>query len=136
MIRPIMKNILFLSQKSQTATQADMPVAQDLLDTLFANRDACVGMAANMIGVTKRIIVFSVGPMNIAMLNPVIVSKKGAYDTEEGCLSLTGVRPVRRYEEIVVEYTDMQLKKQKNTFSGFTAQIIQHECDHLEGIII
>lgn len=136
MIRPIMKNILFLSQKSQAATPADMPVAQDLLDTLFANRDACVGMAANMIGVTKRIIVFSVGPMNIAMLNPVIVSKKGAYDTEEGCLSLTGVRPVRRYEEIVVEYTDMQLKKQKNTFSGFTAQIIQHECDHLEGIII
>ena len=136
MIRPIMKNVMFLAQKSEPATQDDMQVVRDLLDTLKANEDGCVGMAANMIGVKKRIIVVNMGIMNVAMINPVITSKSGQYETEEGCLSLVGVRKTTRYENIEVEYFDVNWKKQKNKFSGWTAQIIQHECDHLEGIII
>ncbi|MBR4879590.1 MAG: peptide deformylase [Clostridia bacterium] len=136
MIRPIMKNIMFLAQKSEPATQDDMQVVRDLLDTLKANEDGCVGMAANMIGVKKRIIVVNMGFMNVAMINPVITSKSGQYETEEGCLSLVGVRKTKRYENIEVEYFDINWKKQKGKFSGWTAQIIQHECDHLEGIII
>ena len=136
MIRPIMKNVMFLAQKSEPATPDDMPVVRDLLDTLKANEDGCVGMAANMIGIKKRIIAVNMGFMNVAMINPVIVSKSGKYETEEGCLSLVGVRKTTRYENIEVEYFDINWKKQKGKFSGWTAQIIQHECDHLEGIII
>jgi len=136
MVREVCRDVLFLSQKAEPATKDDMQVVQDLLDTLKANEAGCVGMAANMIGVKKRIIVVNMGFLNIAMLNPVIVKKSGAYETEEGCLSLTGVRKTARYQEIEVEYYDVNWKKQRGKFTGWTAQIIQHECDHLEGIII
>ena len=136
MIRPIMQDVLFLSQSSVKATAKDRNVAKDLLDTLQANKDCCVGMAANMIGVNKRIIAFNNGKANIIMYNPVIISKTGPYDTEEGCLSLTGERATTRYQEIVVAYQDDKMRMHKEKFSGFVAQIIQHECDHLEGIII
>ena len=136
MVREVCKDVLFLSQKSEPATKEDMQVVQDLLDTLKANEAGCVGMAANMIGVKKRIIAVNMGFVNVAMLNPVIVKRTGAYETEEGCLSLTGVRGATRYQEIEVEYFDVNWKKQKGKFTGWTAQIIQHECDHLEGIII
>ena len=136
MIKPIMKDVLFLGQKSVPATKNDIPVAQDLQDTLTANRDSCVGMAANMIGVKKRIIIVNMGMFNIVMFNPVIIKKEGPYETEEGCLSLTGVRKTTRYERITVEYQDSSWKKHRQEYSGWTAQIIQHECDHLEGIII
>lgn len=136
MIRQIVRDTFFLAQKSEPATGKDKQIAVDLLDTLEANSDRCVGMAANMIGFNKRVIVFNMGKQNIVMFNPVIIKKEQPYETEEGCLSLNGVRPTVRYENIEVEYQDMKLRKQKGTFSGFTAQIIQHECDHLEGIII
>ena len=136
MVKPIMKDVFFLSQKSEPATKEDMQVVQDLLDTLKANEAACVGMAANMIGVRKRIIVVNMGFVNIPMINPVITKKSGAYETEESCLSLTGVRKTTRYEEIEVEFFDAGWKKQTQKYSGWIAQIIQHECDHLEGIII
>ena len=136
MIRPIVKDQFFLAQKSEPATRADLPTASDLQDTLTANRDRCVGMAANMIGVKKRIIIVNMGPVNVVMFNPVITQKQKPYDTEEGCLSLPGVRKTTRYETITVEYTDLQWKRQKRTWSGWTAQIIQHECDHLDGVII
>ena len=139
MVREVCRDVLFLSQKSELAQKGDlqdMQVVQDLLDTLKANEAGCVGMAANMIGVKKRIIVVNMGFLNVAMLNPVIVKKSGAYETEEGCLSLTGVRKTARYQEIEVEYYDVNWKKQRGKFTGWTAQIIQHECDHLEGIII
>ncbi|MBQ5676952.1 MAG: peptide deformylase [Lachnospiraceae bacterium] len=136
MVKPIMKDVFFLSQKSEPATKADMQVVQDLLDTLKANESACVGMAANMIGVRKRIIVVNMGFVNIPMINPVITKKAGAYETEESCLSLTGVRKTTRYEEIEVAFFDAGWKKQTQKYSGRIAQIIQHECDHLEGIII
>ncbi len=136
MIKPIMKDVLFLNQKSEPATKADMQVVRDLLDTLQANRAGCVGMAANMIGVKKRIIAVNMGLLDIPMINPVIVKKSGAYETEEGCLSLIGVRKTTRYQEIEVEFLDINWKKQRQKFSGWIAQIIQHECDHLEGIII
>ena len=136
MIRPIMRDVTFLAIPSAPATPEDKQIALDLLDTLKHNEDACVGMAANMIGISKRIIVVNMGFMNMAMFNPVIVSKKGPYETEEGCLSLMGQRPATRYEEIEVEYQDMNFEKRRQKFTGWTAQIIQHECDHLEGIII
>lgn len=136
MIREVCKDVFFLSQKSEPATKDDMQVVQDLLDTLKANEAGCVGMAANMIGIKKCIIAVNMGFVNVAMLNPVIVKKTGAYETEEGCLSLTGVRPTTRYQDIEVEYFDVNWKKQRGKFTGWTAQIIQHECDHLEGIII
>lgn len=136
MVKPIMKDIFFLNQKSETATKEDNQVVQDLLDTLKANEAGCVGMAANMIGVRKRIIAVNVGFMNLPMINPVITKKSGPYETEEGCLSLTGVRKTTRYEQIEVEYFDINWKQQKQTYSGWVAQIIQHECDHLEGILI
>ena len=136
MVREVVHDVLFLGQKSEPATQADKQVAIDLLDTLKDHEEGCVGMAANMIGVKKRIIAVNMGFMNVAMFNPVIVKKSGAFETEEGCLSLIGVRKTTRYEEIEVEYEDMNFKKQHQKFSGWTAQIIQHECDHLEGIII
>ena len=136
MIKPIMRDIFFLNQKSELATEADKQVAIDLLDTLKANEAGCVGMAANMIGVKKRIIAVNMGLFNIAMFNPKIVKRTGAYETEEGCLSLDGVRSCRRYQEIEVEYQDMNFKKQRQKYTGWTAQIIQHEVDHFEGIII
>ena len=136
MIRPIMKDIFSLRQKAQPATKEDMQVVQDLLDTLKANEAGCVGMAANMIGVNKRIIAVNMGFVNVAMLNPVIVKKSGAYETEEGCLSLTGVRKTTRYENIEVEFQDISFRKQRQKYSGWTAQIIQHEIDHCEGILI
>ena len=137
MVRPIMRDMMFLSRKSTPATKADLPVAQDLTDTLRAHSHECVGMAANMIGVSKCIIVVSVGVANVVMINPVITAhSKERYETEEGCLSLTGVRKTKRYESVTVEYCDMQMIKRKGTFTGFTAQIIQHELDHCNGIII
>lgn len=136
MIRPIVKDVLFLGQKSEPATKADIAVIDDLVDTLRANLEWCVGMAANMIGVKKRILVFRVGDIIIPMVNPVIVKKEKSYETEESCLSLTGFRKITRYESIEVEYFDKDFKKHKQKFTGFTAQIIQHEVDHFEGIII
>lgn len=136
MVKPIMKDVFFLSRKSEPTTKDDMQVVKDLLDTLKANEAGCVGMAANMIGVRKRIIAVNMGFVNIPMINPVITKKTGAYETEEGCLSLTGVRKTTRYEEIEVEFYDTGWKKQTQKYTGWIAQIIQHECDHLEGIII
>ena len=118
------------------ATEADKQVVQDLLDTLRANLDRCVGMAANMIGVRKNIIVVAMGPFQFAMINPVITKKKEVFQTEEGCLSLDGVRPCTRYKEIEVDYLDQNFKKQHGTYTGWTAQIIQHEIDHCHGIVI
>ena len=136
MIRPRVKDVLGLGQKSESATKQDLPVGQDLMDTLRANQDRCVGMAANMIGVRKKVIIVNMGIMNVVMYNPVIVKKDTPFETEEGCLSLTGVRRTTRYQNIEVEYLDGSWKKQRRKYSGWTAQIIQHECDHLEGIII
>lgn len=136
MIRQICKDIIILSQRSVPATKADISVLDDLLDTLRANSDRCVGMAANMIGVNKRIIAFSVGPMNIPMINPVIAKRTGPYETKEGCLSLDGIRKTTRYQSITVEFFDRDFKQQKQTFTGFAAQIIQHEIDHCDGILI
>ncbi|AIY83853.1 MAG: peptide deformylase [Clostridium baratii] len=136
MIRPVVKDILFLGQKSEIATKEDISVIDDLVDTLRANLEHCVGMAANMIGIKKRILVFSVGNIIVPMVNPVILKKENSYETEESCLSLTGFRKTMRYETIEVEYFDRNFKKHKEIFTGFTAQIIQHEMDHFEGIII
>lgn len=131
-----MRDVIFLSQKAEPATEADRKIAVNLLDTLKANEERCVGLAANMIGEKKAIIAVNMGIVNVAMLNPVIVKRSGPFETEEGCLSLTGVRRTRRYKEIEVEYQDMQFQRRRQKFSGWTAQIIQHECDHLEGILI
>lgn len=136
MVKPIVKDILFLQQKSEPATKADKQVVQDLLDTLKANEAGCVGMAANMIGVKKRIMVVNMGIINVPMINPVILKKTGPYETEEGCLSLAGMRKTIRYQEIEVEFWNANWEKQRKTYSGWIAQIIQHECDHFEGIII
>ena len=136
MIKPIVKDVLFLGEKSTMATKDDIQVVNDLIDTLRANLDGCVGMAANMIGVKKNIIVFAMGEMKVPMINPVIIKKENSYMTEESCLSLEGFRQTKRYETIEVEYFDKNFKKQKNTFHGFVAQIIQHEVDHCNGIII
>ncbi len=136
MIRPIMRNVMFLNQKSTPATEADKQIGQDLIETLLAHKDECVGMAANMIGVKKNIIVVDMGFMPLVMFNPVITKRSGKYETEEGCLSLIGVRPCTRYKEIEVEYQDMNFKKHTQTFKDWTAEIIQHEVDHLQGIII
>ncbi len=136
MIKPIVKDTFFLSQKSAPATRDDLHVGRDLQDTLEANRAGCVGMAANMIGVRKRVIIVNMGILDIVMFNPVLVKKDTPYETEEGCLSLTGVRSTTRYQNIEVEYYDMNWKKQRQKLSGWTAQICQHELDHLEGILI
>lgn len=136
MVKKIMRDPLFLAQKSVDATEADKQVITDLLDTLRANLDHCVGMAANMIGVKKRIIIVNAGFRDIIMFNPVIVRKSGPYETEEGCLSLPGVRKTKRYQNIEIEYYDWDWKKQRQKFIGWPAQICQHEMDHLEGILI
>ena len=136
MVKPIVRDVFFLNQKSEKATKADLPVAQDLGDTLRANRERCVGMAANMIGYRKRIIIVATGFADLIMINPVITEKSGAYETEEGCLSLPGERKTIRYNQITVKYLDKTFTEHTQTFSGYIAQIIQHECDHLEGILI
>ena len=136
MVRPIMKDPVFLARKAEPATAADAAVARDLLDTLRAHLDGCVGMAANMIGENKRIIAFCVGPVQTVMLNPRILRKTGEYQAEEGCLSLPGTRPATRYREIHVAFQDERMRPHEAAYSGFTAQIIQHEIDHCEGILI
>lgn len=136
MVKKIIRDPMFLGQKSEDATEEDKPVVTDLLDTLRANQGHCVGMAANMIGVKKNIIVVAAGPFQFAMINPVITKKTGAFPTEEGCLSLDGVRPCTRYKEIEVDYLDQSFKQQHGKYSGWTAQIIQHEIDHCNGIVI
>ena len=136
MIKPIIHDTFFLSQKSDPAAAADLPIAKDLRDTLAAHRSECVGMTANMIGYSKRIIIVSLGMMDMVMLNPMIVKKTGAFETEEGCLSLSGVRKTTRYQKITVRYQDEQMKSHTQDFTGWIAQIIQHECDHLDGILI
>ena len=136
MVREIMKDPIFLAQRSTPATKEDLAVAQDLMDTLIANAAGCVGMAANMIGVSKRIIAFYDEGSYALMLNPVIIKFSGAYDTEEGCLSLPGVRPTKRYKTIKVEYQTLKMEKRVKTYTGYTAQIIQHEIDHCNGILI
>ena len=136
MVKPIVRDVLFLRQKSEEAAVQDVSLGLDLQDTLRANRDRCVGMAANMIGVRKRIIVVDMGILSMVMYNPVITKKDGPYETEEGCLSLDGVRRTTRYRSIEVEYLDGSWKKHRQSFSGRTAQIIQHEVDHLNGILI
>ena len=136
MIKQVVKDVIFLGQGSEEATKADLSVADDLRDTLAANREHCVGMAANMIGVKKRIIIANIGMGDIVMFNPLIVKKDSPYETEESCLSLIGTRKTTRYKNIEVEYMDQQWNRRKQKYSGFIAQIIQHEGDHLEGIII
>ena len=136
MIKEIMRDETFLSQKAEPATPEDLPVAQDLLDTLEANKKRCVGMAANMIGVNKRIIVFDNEGTYMVMFNPEIIKQSESYQTEEGCLSLEGTRPAKRWQSIKVRYQNEKFQERFKTFTGWTAQIIQHEVDHCEGIII
>lgn len=136
MIRDICKDPIFLAQKAEPATPADLPVAGDLLDTLTHHKDGCVGMAANMIGVNKRIIAFDNEGSYMVMFNPEIIKKSDPYDTEEGCLSLTGTRPAKRWKVIKVRWQNEKFQIRLKTFTGWTAQIIQHEIDHCEGIII
>lgn len=136
MIKSIVKDILFLSQKSLPASQDDICVGHDLIETLDANAENCIGMAANMIGVKKNIIIINLHGDYVVMFNPLITSKSNPYETEEGCLSLDGTRPCTRYKNIEVEYRDMNWKKNKKKFSGLSAQIVQHEVDHLNGTII
>ena len=136
MIREIVHDELFLAQRSEPATAKDKQVVRDLLDTLKLHREECVGMAANMIGEPKRIIAVVMGRSYLVMLNPEIIKKEKPFAASEGCLSLQGERPATRYEKIEVVYQDERLRRQRASFSGWTAQIIQHECDHLEGIII
>jgi peptide deformylase len=136
MIRPIVRDVFFLSLKSEPATQGDLAVDRDLRDTLQANRERCVGMAANMIGVRKRVIIVSLGFVDAVMYNPVLLSKDTPYEAEEGCLSLDGTRRTKRYRNIEVEYRNAAWKRCRERYSGWIAQIIQHEMDHLNGIII
>ena len=136
MIRPIIHDPLFLAQKSEPATEADKPVMTNLLDTLRANLNRCVDMTANMIGEKKRIIVFCNGPMQMVMVNPEITAHSGEYETEEGCLSLSGIRKTKRWQRITVKYQDPSFRWRTGAFEGFTAQIIQHEIDHCNGVLI
>ena len=136
MVKPITKDPIFLAQKSAPATILDLPVAQDLKDTLEAHREGCVGMAANMIGVNKRIIVFDDHGSATVMFNPEIIKCSGAYEAEEGCLSLSGVRKTRRWRQIKVRYQNERFETRLKTYTGFTAQIIQHEIDHCNGVLI
>ena len=136
MIQPIMKDPIFLAQKSVPATKEDLPVAQDLLDTLTAHKDGCVGMAANMIGVSKRIIAFDNEGKYMVMFNPEILKREKPYQTEEGCLSLPGQRKTKRYQSIKVRYQNEEFQTRIKTFTGWTAQIIQHEIDHCDGVLI
>lgn len=136
MIREICRDETFLSQKAAPATADDLATAQDLLDTLTAHKDGCVGMAANMIGVCKRIIAFDNEGTYMVMFNPVIVRQSGPYETQEGCLSLSGVRKTKRFQTVKVQWQNEQFQTRLKTFTGWTAEIIQHEIDHCEGILI
>ena len=136
MIREICRDETFLSQKAAPATADDLATAQDLLDTLTAHKDGCVGMAANMIGVNKRIIAFDNEGTYMVMFNPVIIRQSGPYETQEGCLSLTGVRKTKRFQTVKVQWQNEQFQTRLKTFTGWTAEIIQHEIDHCEGILI
>lgn len=136
MVKNIVKGKKIFLKKAKPAKDTDKQVVTDLIDTLRANREICVGMAANMIGVNKSIIVVAAGPFQFAMINPVITKKSGEYQTEEGCLSLDGVRACTRYEEIEVDYLDSDFIPQHGKYSGYTAQIIQHEIDHCNGVVI
>jgi peptide deformylase len=137
MVREIVKDVLDLGRKSEPATKEDTAVVRDLLDTLAANSDRCVGIAANMIGIHKTILAAAIGGKAVAIVNPKITDhSKETYETEEGCLSLNGMRKAVRYREIAVAYQDMQFQSHTQTFSGFTAQVIQHEIDHCDGIVI
>ncbi|WP_418505787.1 peptide deformylase [Dysosmobacter sp.] len=136
MIREICRDETFLAQKAAPATADDLATAQDLLDTLTAHRDGCVGMAANMIGVCKRIIAFDNEGTYMVMFNPVIVRQSGPYEAQEGCLSLSGVRKTKRFQTIKVQWQNEQFQTRLKTFTGWTAEIIQHEIDHCEGILI
>ncbi len=136
MQQKIVKDVLFLQQKSELATKLDLYLAQDLQDTLLAHQENCVGLAANMIGVRKRVIIFQYGLVPVVMFNPVLLSKSSPYQAEEGCLSLSGSRSTTRYQEITVEYLDRNWERQNMTLNGLPAQICQHELDHLEGILI
>ena len=136
MVREICRDEAFLAQRTEMATPADLPVADDLLETLLAHRDGCVGMAANMIGVNKRIIAFENGGTYLVLLNPEIVKRSGPYEAEEGCLSLPGTRRAKRWQSIKVRYETRDFQPRYKTFTGFPAQIIQHELDHCQGILI
>ena len=136
MIREICRDETFLAQKAAPATADDLATAQDLLDTLTAHKDGCVGMAANMIGVCKRIIAFDNEGTYMVMFNPVIVRQSGPYEAEEGCLSLTGVRKTKRFQTVKVQWQNEKFQTRLKTFTGWTAEIIQHEIDHREGILI
>lgn len=136
MIREICRDETFLAQKAAPATADDLATAQDLLDTLTAHKDSCVGMAANMIGVCKRIIAFDNEGTYMVMFNPVIVRQSGPYEAQEGCLSLTGVRKTKRFQTVKVQWQNEQFQPRLKTFTGWTAEIIQHEIDHCEGILI
>jgi peptide deformylase len=136
LVQEIMRDEVFLSQKAEPATPEDLPIAQDLLDTLAAHKDGCVGMAANMTGVSKRIIAFDNEGKYMVMFNPEIIKKSSLYEAEEGCLSLTGTRRARRWQSIKVQYQNEQFQTRFKAFTGWTAQIIQHEIDHCEGVLI
>lgn len=136
MVREICRDETFLAQNAEPAAADDLGTARDLLDTLAAHRDGCVGMAANMIGVNKRIIVFDNGGEYMLMFNPVIIRQSGAYEAEEGCLSLSGTRRVKRFRTIKVQWQNEKFQTRLKTFTGWTAEIIQHEIDHCEGVLI
>lgn len=136
MIREICRDETFLAQKAAPATADDLATAQGLLDTLIAHKDGCVGMAANMIGVCKRIIAFDNEGTYMVMFNPVIIRQSGPYEAQEGCLSLTGVRKTKRFQTVKVQWQNEQFQTRLKTFTGWTAEIIQHEIDHCEGILI
>ena len=136
MVCEICRDEAFLAQKAEAAAAEDIGTARDLLDTLIAHKDGCIGMAANMIGVNKRIIAFDNEGEYMVMLNPMIVKQSGVYEAEEGCLSLTGTRKVRRFKSIKVQWQNEKLKTRLKTFTGWTAEIIQHEIDHCEGVLI
>ncbi len=136
MVRDIIKDEIFLANKSEKATREDLSIAEDLLDTLYANREGCVGLAANMIGFLKSIIVVDDEGDYLVMINPQIIKSSDGYQTEESCLSLVGTRPTKRYKTIKVQYENIDFQTRIKTFRDFTAQIIQHEIDHCNGIII
>lgn len=136
MVREIMRDEAFLAQKAESAAPEDLSIAQDLLDTLAAHKDSCVGMAANMIGVNKRIIAFDNEGKYMVMFNPEVIKKSEPYQAEEGCLSLSGVRKAKRWKSIKVQYQNEKFQTRFKTFTGWTAQIIQHEIDHCEGVLI
>lgn len=136
MVCEICRDEAFLAQKAEPAAAEDLGTARDLLDTLIAHKDGCVGMAANMIGVNKRIIAFDNEGEYTVMLNPVIIKESGAYEAGEGCLSLTGMRKAKRFKSIKVQWQNEKLQTRLKTFTGWTAEIIQHEIDHCEGVLI